>query len=85
MKRENLLEPVLGDRLSQRDLIGDLLCFDFIAVDQHGAVTQLMLVEHLGRDDRDDDLVFANDVVFCGLRERQRVNNGAINLGRFIE
>jgi len=43
MERENLLEPVLGDGLSQRDLIGDLLCLHFVAADQHGAVPQRLL------------------------------------------
>ena len=43
MKRENLLELMLGDRLSERDLIGDLLCLHFVAADEHGAVTKSLL------------------------------------------
>ena len=38
VEREALLEPMLRDRLSQHDLIDDLLCLHFVAVDQHGAV-----------------------------------------------
>ena len=43
MKRENLLEPMLGNRLSQRDLIRDLRRLHFVPVDQHGAVMQRVL------------------------------------------
>src|SRR5262245_47710691 len=79
MKRDRALRPSLLDRPFNSDLVGDPSGTDKIAFNERDAVLQREFVDLLTIDDRDHDLVVANDPLSSGRSKCQRVRTWTID------
>src|SRR5262249_19536238 len=73
MKRNRPLRPSLLDHAFNGDLVRHPSSTDKIALDERDAMLQREFVDLLTVDDRDHDLVVANDALSSGRSKRQGV------------
>ena len=69
MECEHFVDAVFCDGVFEGELIGDLLSADAITIHYYVPSAQPFVVDHGGRDDRDDDFVIADDFSSCCLSE----------------
>src|SRR6516165_6993756 len=79
MKRNRALRPSLLDRAFHSDLVGHPSSTDEIAFNERDAMLQREFVDLLTIDDRDHDLVVANDPLSSGRSKCQRVRAWTID------
>src|SRR5215831_5553482 len=79
MKGNRPLRPALLDRAFNGDLVGHPSSTDKIAFNERDAMLQREFVDLLTIDDRDHDLVVANDALSSSRSERQSVRAWTVN------
>src|SRR5262245_28636562 len=79
MKRNRPLRPSLLDRALNGDLVRHPSSTDMVALDERDAMLQREFVDLLTVDDRDHDLVVANDALSSGRSKRQGIRAWTID------
>src|SRR5262249_18640700 len=79
MKRNRPPRPSLLDRAFNGDLVGHPSSTDKIALDERDAMLQREFIDLLTVDDRDHDLVVANEALPSGRPKRQGVRGGTVD------
>ena len=76
MEGKYLPDAVFFECLLNRNLVGDVAGLDGIAFHDDFAVTQEVVIDHVGSDHGDDDLVVANDAATGGFGEGELMGDG---------